>query len=474
MNGVFIATGGRGGTFCHQTHNSLLVLIILRFMSDIWGIFMGYNSRSITSNKHPIMSNHLEQASNGYNWNAVLNIPEELRGVNDLPLRRFKKSTGTADKRKACTIASAWVAGWKLLIEKARGNDTSRLAEAIQYKEAREKAKSDEEREVIQDALINRLGRGNDTVTNEDKEFYDVAMGTKTPNSLHFDGWRSQLHHVQKTQDQMIKDVKAFIEQLPLTSDITFFKLRDWIEGLEAKGATYSTRKRLLGSAKDFWKYLKQRRVLTDLADPFVDVLPPIKRGKNTKSNEWLPFKPDEVVSLWHNARTKRKPDSMLADLIALGAYTGCRIEELCSLKIKDMADGYFSVEDAKTKAGVRDVPIHSAIAPLVKRLKEQTTDGYLLAGLTFNMYDDRSNAVGKRFGRLKAKLGYSEFHVFHSIRKTLVTMLENAGVTENNAADIVGHDKPRITFGLYSDGAWLDVKVEALERVRYPFPELT
>lgn len=89
-------------------------------------------------------------------------------------------------------------------------------------------------------------------------------------------------------------------------------------------------------------------------------------------------------------------------------------------------------------------------------------------------MYDDRSNAIGKRFSRLKTKLGHDELHVHHSIRKTLVTMLENAGVTENNAADIVGHDKPRITFGLYSEGAWLEVKAEALERVRYPFPELT
>ncbi|MDO9281604.1 MAG: tyrosine-type recombinase/integrase [Methylotenera sp.] len=421
------------------------------------------------------MSNHLEKASNGYNWNAILNVPTELQGVDGLPKLRFKKSTRTTDKREACTIASQYVAGWKLLIEKAKGNDTGFLADAIRFRDDIEKAQDAEHREDLKLVLHDHAERIEQTHgLPKAEQFCDVAMGVQTLNSLHFDGWRSQLHHVQKTQDQMVKDVKTFIEQIPLTSDITFFKLRDWIEGLEAKGATYSTRKRLLGSAKDFWKYLKQRRVLTDLADPFVDVLPPLKRGKNTKSDEWLPFKPDEVVTLWHSARTKRKPDLILADLIALSAYTGCRIEELCSLKIKDMADGYFRVTDAKTTAGNRDVPIHSAIASLVTRLKKQSSDGYLLSGLTFNKYDDRSNAIGKRFGRLKTKLGHDELHVHHSIRKTLVTMLENAGVTENNAADIVGHDKPRITFGLYSDGAWLDVKVEALERVKYNFPELT
>jgi integrase len=57
---------------------------------------------------------------------------------------------------------------------------------------------------------------------------------------------------------------------------------------------------------------------------------------------------------------------------------------------------------------------------------------------------------------------------VFHSIRETVVTLLENAGVGENLPADIVGHEKPRVTDGLYSDGASLAVKAQALESVRY------
>ena len=51
---------------------------------------------------------------------------------------------------------------------------------------------------------------------------------------------------------------------------------------------------------------------------------------------------------------------------------------------------------------------------------------------------------------------------------KTVVTFLENAGVLENVSADIVGHEKPRITYGLYSGGASLEVKRAALERPRY------
>ena len=84
------------------------------------------------------------------------------------------------------------------------------------------------------------------------------------------------------------------------------------------------------------------------------------------------------------------------------------------------------------------------------------------------NKYGDRSNALGKRFGRLKEKHQFTSRHVFHSIRKTFTTLLENSGVSENVAADIIGHEKPRITYGVYSGGSTLETMREAIEKVRY------
>jgi integrase len=92
-----------------------------------------------------------------------------------------------------------------------------------------------------------------------------------------------------------------------------------------------------------------------------------------------------------------------------------------------------------------------SQLLPTLRRLIGQRKSGYVLAALTPNKYGDRSNAIGKRFGRVKKKTGFSKAYVFHSISKTVVTLLENTGVSENVAADIVGHEKPRITYGLYS-----------------------
>lgn len=58
---------------------------------------------------------------------------------------------------------------------------------------------------------------------------------------------------------------------------------------------------------------------------------------------------------------------------------------------------------------------------------------------------------------------------VFHSIRKTVSTMFEDAEVPEGITADILGHEKNTITYGFYSGGASMQTKREALERaVRY------
>ena len=49
-----------------------------------------------------------------------------------------------------------------------------------------------------------------------------------------------------------------------------------------------------------------------------------------------------------------------------------------------------------------------------------------------------------------------------------MVTILENAGVAENVVADLIGHEKTTMTFGLYSGGLSLAVKQEALEKLAY------
>lgn len=125
--------------------------------------------------------------------------------------------------------------------------------------------------------------------------------------------------------------------------------------------------------------------------------------------------------------------------------------------------------EDAKTEASAgRLVPVAPALQSLM------ATNGYALD--TFDL-GRRENAVGKRFGRLKREVlpdGQKRTKRFHSIRKFVATTLEQAEVLETVAADLVGHEKGTMTYGVYSGGSKLTQlakAVEALEAVQ-PMPE--
>ena len=276
----------------------------------------------------------------------------------------------------------------------------------------------------------------------------------------------------------MITDAEFLTKTFPTALLLTETNVQLWIDGLlKSITASKSTFQRTLSNYKSFFKYLKSiKEIPKSVKNPFdeIDLSSVHTSFKGSpglkKTRSWTPFAKQEVETLYDSA--VGSADNPLSHLILIGAYTGMRIEEICSLKIDDvdMVKRAITIVDAKTKAGERTIPIHSEVQNTVTLLKNTSSDGYLLSGLTSNKYGDRSNAIGKRFGRLKKKLGHPETKVFHSIRKTFTTLLENEGVTENVAADIIGHEKPRITYGLYSGGASLDVMRDAIEKISYKF----
>ncbi len=262
-------------------------------------------------------------------------------------------------------------------------------------------------------------------------------------------------------------DVKRFAAEFAMVQDVTRAEVRRWITKLmNGDGLTPKTVQRILSALRGYWRYLQSIEVAGEDHEPFnkLDVARQNKRTEPRSKRQ--PFEPGDVVKLLNAAITRGEEN--LADLIRLGMWTGCRIEELCSLKVEQVKGDHFVVEDAKTKAGWREVPIHRELAQTMARLVEGSNDGFVLSGLTVNKYGDRSNGIGKRFSKLKSAMGFGSQHVFHSLRKTVVTILENAGAPENVVADIVGHEKTTMTYGLYSGGLSLAVKRETLDKLAY------
>lgn len=102
---------------------------------------------------------------------------------------------------------------------------------------------------------------------------------------------------------------------------------------------------------------------------------------------------------------------------------------------------------------------------PLIEKLANNADDdGYLIHTSGGNKYGIRSDSISKAFGRIKRELGYDARHVFHSIRKTVITSLQQNDVKPLVIASIVGHETGTVTFDIYSEGASAKQKYDAIK----------
>lgn len=406
-------------------------------------------------------------------WYAVLEIPKALRQHFNKP--RFVMSLKTDSLSSAEQKVLPIIAEWKRQIAIARGIDVgsgdellATLARVRQDSQIKQNSGiADHEIQMAQEevAMIEALGPNNDYDGNHKlSDAVSVAYGESHLLREHVKEFLASRDVTPKTADMQRRDLMLFVTKFEYAHEATKAKVKEWVNvtlGAE-QGLSLATRRRMISPASVYWAYLEDNKGLS-LPSPFIKVLPP-KPKKRTKAEiqaQRKSFRVDDYHKLLAAC-----DDGNLKDLITLGAYTGCRIEELCSLKLINVYSDRIEIVDAKTEAGWRTIPIHPHIAQTVARLVDTSTDGYLLSGLTFNQYGDRSNAIGKKFGRLKTSLGYGKDYVFHSLRKGFATQLENATIPVTVVARLMGHEIEGQTFGNYSDGLALKGLREAINHV--------
>lgn len=129
------------------------------------------------------------------------------------------------------------------------------------------------------------------------------------------------------------------------------------------QGLSNRTLKRYSSALAGLWKWSTQRgHVESTASNPFTGQHRKI--GSHRKTG-WLPFTDAEVSSLLAAAAELPESDPMHW-VPLIGAYSGMRSNEICSLTTSDVReqDGvwFFDVTGAKAEAGDRRVPIHSRI----------------------------------------------------------------------------------------------------------------
>lgn len=171
-----------------------------------------------------------------------------------------------------------------------------------------------------------------------------------------------------------------------------------------------------------------------------------------------------EVFAPGELAKVYALLDDEMKAVTAIGAYSGMRINEICTLRESSIKtiEGVlcFEITGGKTKSAARIVPVHRKLIPLVKSLLKTTHSGFLFyhASITDRADGKRSTWHTQQFTRAKRKaLGEpaAERKVFHSLRHAFVQQLDRAQVPEDRIALLVGHERGSTeSFKTYSKNA--------------------
>ena len=407
---------------------------------------------------------------------AVLDVPKALREQLGIS-RRFVKSLQTDSESIARIRVLPVIAKWKqeIALAKASGSSGNELLDTvIKVRQDTQRLKAQgldnweiqmAQEDVAMDAA---LGEKNDYSGDHSlANAVSIVHGDSILLAEHIEEHLENKDSTPKSKDMARTALIAFAKEFPLAEAVTERGVRDWIiRTMEReRKLSYSTIKREVSPIKMYWKWLRRYKGL-DAPNPFGDVLPPAP-NKNSKSKSSIDVIGFSVSDYHKILEAVPERDRNLRNLIVIGAHTGCRIEELCSLRTEDVLSDRVQLVDAKTKAGLRTIPIHNAIIQLVAELVDTSTDGYLISGeKPDNKYAKRSSGIGKRFGRLKTKLGYGRNQVFHSWRHSMTTQLENAERPLNQIQRVIGHTVSGMTFARYSDGLAFETSKEIINLV--------
>jgi len=400
-------------------------------------------------------------------YSAYLQIPKDVR--HHFGKRAFTKSLGTGNEDIAKAKAMPLVVQWKADIAEARGKPAPDLLEylASMRETLADKTMSEGAREGLEFELIDTLESKAEPA--DQVRLFKETTGQLTVFDAYLDDYIKDRAVEAKTKAKDEHAIKKFSNHCDYIQNVDKRSVREFVKGLyqDGQGVSVRTIRDNLSTLAVYYRWLLDEEIIDGQINPFKDVRLPAENRKVKAEEVRLAFNVQDVQRLNKAIMSGRNDD--LKHLFKMAIYTGCRIEELCSLSPEFVTSNTIQIVKAKTKAGNRIIPIHSKLRPLMKELKALSAgQQFILPNLIPNKYGVRSAQPSKNFGRVKTKMGFDKRYVFHSLRGTVATQLEQAGVEEAIASSLLGHQKKTMGYGLYSDGSSMNQMREAVEKIDY------
>ena len=212
-------------------------------------------------------------------------------------------------------------------------------------------------------------------------------------------------------------------------NDITYLQLQSIIDHMLNTGLSYSSCKKVRTLISQLFDYAIINGWCTTNYAKFLCL------GHNKPVRPHKPFTTQAINRLW-------RLDSPLYDIPLILLYTGMRASELINLKARDVnrKQRTIRITSAKTKSGIRTIPIHDRIWPIIEHRLHTT---YVIQEC--RTYSSLSREFDKAMRAINSK------HTTHDCRHTFATRLDNEGANYNAKRLLLGHASANVTDGVYT-----------------------
>lgn len=225
------------------------------------------------------------------------------------------------------------------------------------------------------------------------------------------------------------------LHEMPLRN-IKYHHLQQIIDDVKRKGLSYSSCKKIRSLLSLMFKY----GIMMEYCNKNYANL--LNLGRNKAIRPHKPFTRQKINKLWNSL------DTAGIDSILILIYTGMRVGELLNLT-KDniyLRQKYLKITRSKTLSGLRNIPIHDRIFPLICH-RMSTAGKYLISDEKGNPYNYSKYRTlwSKLMKQINAK------YTTHDCRHTCATLLDNAEANPNAKRRILGHSDGDVTDKTYT-----------------------
>ena len=244
------------------------------------------------------------------------------------------------------------------------------------------------------------------------------------PSQSTLDSYSNSFKHLSQLHYEPVQNLKY----------VDYQKILD---SMRKSGLSYSSLKKVRSLVSLLEKYANKIELTNKSYAPLLSI------GKNKAIRPHKPFSRQKINRLWQHVG---EPG---VDTVLILLYTGMRVGEMLHLQKSDvnLRHGYIRITKSKTVSGIRTIPIHHRILPLIsKRMKF----------LGSNLITD---SEGKPYNYSRYCILWREVmhsinadgHTTHDCRHTVATLLDNAGANETAKRRILGHAGGDVTERVYT-----------------------